>query len=382
MPKDAKSIVALINGTKDSAAGVRARGLWEPLQDHFRVQYFYREWGKIGSLRRFLQGVRARMPDLVYVVDTAISGAGAAISARLLHGVPFIIDTGDLGYELAELTATPGWAGRKIIGVVEATALRLAAAIVVRGTYHKQILNEAGKRCVFVIRDGIHKGQSRPLDVSDLRREWGWNDDLCVGMMGSIKWSSRTGMCYGWDLIEAIGLLDPVLPVRTLIVGDGDGLPRLKARAQELGLGERIRFAGRVPYDQVPLYTSMMDIALSTQTNNRVGQVRTTGKLPEYMAAGCYVLATDVGEARLLLPSEMRLSYDGVKDIGYPARLAERITALTMAGRPEVRRRSAGLIAHAHAELEYGYLSAQLRTILQTLFPLPEIPQGSKQCAF
>lgn len=377
-----KQIVVLVNGTENSAAGVRARGLWEPLKNNFRVEYFYRDCGKIGSLRRFLQGVRARIPNLVYVVDTAVSGAGAAILARALHGVPFIIDTGDLGYELAELTATPGWAGRKIIGVVEATALRLAAAIVVRGTYHKQILNEAGKRCVFVIRDGIHKGQSRPLDVSDLRREWGWNDDLCVGMMGSIKWSSRTGMCYGWDLIEAIGLLDPALPVRALIIGDGDGLPRLQARAQELGLGERIRFTGRVPYDQIPLCTSMMDVALSTQTNNRVGQVRTTGKLPEYMAAGCYVLATDVGEARLLLPLEMRLPYEGVKDTGYPARLAEKITALATAGRAEVRRRSQDLVTCAHADLEYGYLSAQLRDILQSSFSPMKISKGSEQCVY
>ena len=86
------------------------------------------------------------------------------------------------------------------------------------------------------------------------------------------------------------------LPVRALIVGDGDGLPHLQQRAQELGLGDRVRFTGRVPIEEVPLYTSMMDVALSTQTNNRIGQVRTTGKLPEYMAAGCYVLATDVGK--------------------------------------------------------------------------------------
>jgi hypothetical protein len=48
-----------------------------------------------------------------------------------------------------------------------------------------------------------------------------------------------------------------------------------------------------------------MDICLSTQTNDVVGWVRTTGKLPLYLAAGRYVLASRVGEAARVLPEEM-----------------------------------------------------------------------------
>ena len=45
-----------------------------------------------------------------------------------------------------------------------------------------------------------------------------------------------------------------------------------------------------------------LDVVLSTQSNDVVGQVRTTGKLPLYMANGRFILATDVGEASLVLP--------------------------------------------------------------------------------
>jgi hypothetical protein len=46
------------------------------------------------------------------------------------------------------------------------------------------------------------------------------------------------------------------------------------------------------------------------------------------MASGRFVLCSDVGEARLLLPDIMRIRYDGVKDDSYPLRLAERISYL------------------------------------------------------
>jgi glycosyltransferase involved in cell wall biosynthesis len=363
-----QNIVVLVNGGEGSAGGVRARGLFEPLSDRYQVDYFFRDGSKLGSLRRFFRQTSALRPNLVYVIDTAISGAGAASLARMLRNRPFLIDTGDLGYELAESTGTPGWAGRKIIGLVEAMALRLASGVVVRGTFHKEILEKAGFRNVHLIRDGIHVEQSRPLDVSGLRRELGLDGHLCVGMMGSIRWNRRYQMCYGWDLIEALGLLEPSLPVCGLIIGDGDGLPVLQKRTAELGLNDRVRFVGRVPYSEVPQYTNLMDVALSTQTNNRVGQVRTTGKLPEYMAAGCYILATDVGEARLLLPDEMRLPYAGVRDDAYPLRLAAKITALAEMDRRQLERTTAGTTARANQELTYSFLSPLAEQAIASVF--------------
>jgi glycosyltransferase involved in cell wall biosynthesis len=64
---------------------------------------------------------------------------------------------------------------------------------------------------------------------------------------------------------------------------------------------------------------------LSTQTNDLVGQVRTTGKLPLYLATGRYILASRVGEAALVLDEEMLIEYENVKDLEYPQRLAQRI---------------------------------------------------------
>src|SRR5207237_3490480 len=82
------------------------------------------------------------------------------------------------------------------------------------------------------------------------------------------------------------------------------------------------------PYDELARYMKLIDICLSTQTNDIVGQVRTTGKLPLYLAAGRQVLASNVGEAAVVLEREMLVDYRGVKDAAYPQRLTERIESL------------------------------------------------------
>ena len=38
-------------------------------------------------------------------------------------------------------------------------------------------------------------------------------------------------------------------------------------------------------------HLSIMDVCISTQSNDLVGMVRTTGKLPLYLAYGKYVIA-------------------------------------------------------------------------------------------
>jgi glycosyltransferase involved in cell wall biosynthesis len=118
------------------------------------------------------------------------------------------------------------------------------------------------------------------------------------------------------------------LPVTAVLIGDGNGQPWLHEDARRQGVQDRIVFTGRIPYAEVPTYMRLLDVALSTQTNNLPGQVRTTGKIPEYMAAGCFILASQVGDAAVLLPESMLVPYDGEVDDAYPTRLAERIRHL------------------------------------------------------
>ena len=95
------------------------------------------------------------------------------------------------------------------------------------------------------------------------------------------------------------------------------------------------------------------------------GNVRTTGKLPLYLAAGRYILASDVGEASLVLPQAMRVEYRGVVDPEYPARLADRIRQLI--AHPERLAEGAANVEIARRVFDYGVLSERVGTVIDSL---------------
>jgi len=102
----------------------------------------------------------------------------------------------------------------------------------------------------------------------------------------------------------------------------------LRARAVGYGVADRIDFIRQIPYDSLGEYLSAIHICYSTQTNDVPGNVRTTGKLPLYLVAGRYILASDVGESARVLPASKLENYQGTVDRAYPGRLAKRIRTL------------------------------------------------------
>jgi glycosyltransferase involved in cell wall biosynthesis len=319
-------VAVLVNGSSTSIEAVRARGLTDR-HPADKLLLLYREARRDVTAFSWMQHLEAFGPEVVYVVNTALPGALLACWWRLRRGVPFILDTGDVVAEMARSAGTaPVWK-RPCLWLGESLAENLAHAIVVRGTEHKRYLDARRRKPVVVLRDGYCEATVTSAQVAALRRQLGLEDAFVVGVLGSLIHSPRLNICYGWDLIGALARLRH-LPIHGIIVGDGNGRRWLEARARELGVAHRVTFCGRVPYLDVPLYVRLFDIALSTQTNNLAGRVRTTGKLPEYMAAERFILASKVGEAARLLPDSMLIEYHGDVDGEYPQRLAKRIETI------------------------------------------------------
>ena len=363
---NASRVVFLVHGGPASVEAVRAQGLASRLPGE-RVAFLYREGPDSRVARHWWRELDRLRPALVYVVNTAMPGALLAPWWSRRHGLPYVLDTGDAIYEMERAAGMgPRWR-LPLLRFTEAFAQRRAAAIVVRGTRHQEFLQAAGYRRVERIRDGfVDRGPVPEAAVAALRERWGMSAGFVVGVLGSLAFSPRLRICYGWDLVEALAAL-PDLPVQGLVVGDGNGLPFLQERAAALGVADRIRFAGRIPYPDVPAALRVMDIALSTQTNNLPGQVRTTGKLPEYMAAGRFVLASRVGEAALLLPESMLVQFQGTVDRAYPGRLAARIREVY--ARPDWRGLAATLPEKARALCSYEVLSGEFLRLAVSLAP-------------
>jgi glycosyltransferase involved in cell wall biosynthesis len=301
----------------------------------------------------------ARAADVVYVIDPGRRGFPAALAARLARRRA-VVEVGDPQaplYRAQGRSAAAVNAGAAIDRIVA----RSSAAVVVRGRALAEILDV---RVPWLeLPDGVDVDAFAPADAAALRRHLGIPaDDLVVGLIGSLRLSAGTGLCYGWDVVEASGLLRDE-PVRALLVGDGSGLEKLRRRAAELGVADRIVFTGRVEHTQIPSYLSAMDVCVSTQSNDAVGQGRTTCKLPEYLACDRFVVATRVGTAADVLPDEMLLPYDGTVDRGHPQRLADKLREL-VPRRAELRA-GAGTRALALERFDYDVLAPRLRTFLE-----------------
>ncbi|MFS8087105.1 MAG: hypothetical protein ACMG6H_15840, partial [Acidobacteriota bacterium] len=129
---------------------------------------------------------------------------------------------------------------------------------------------------------------------------------------------------------------------------------------------DKILFLDHLPYEELPHYLNLIDICLSTQTNNLVGQVRTTGKLPLYLATGRYILASDVGEAAILLGREMRVDYEGDKDLEYPQKLKRRIE--TIMEHPEMLSVAANNVALAKKHFDYAILAERMKYLIEATY--------------
>jgi glycosyltransferase involved in cell wall biosynthesis/tetratricopeptide (TPR) repeat protein len=104
-------------------------------------------------------------------------------------------------------------------------------------------------------------------------------------------------------LAAARRLLDLHLPVRVVLVGEGEELPALRRQAFDLGIDDRVAFCGRVRHDEVLSYYGLIDIFVVPRTSDRVSQLVTPLKPYEAMATGRAVVVSDVEALRsMVLP--------------------------------------------------------------------------------
>ena len=100
-------------------------------------------------------------------------------------------------------------------------------------------------------------------------------------------------------LLRAVaGLRLKIKDLRLLIVGEGDLKPKYKRLAGDLGIGDRVIFAGKVSDEELPGYYNLADVFVlpSTDSSEAFGLV-----LLEAMAGGLPIITTNVvGSASLI----------------------------------------------------------------------------------
>lgn len=244
----------------------------------------------ITAYRQLKHAVRTFQPDILYERYNLYLLAGLRLKRR--YGLPMIMEInsplaeeraafGNLELRaLAERCETALWRGPDAVLPVTQVLADIVA---------KKRKTNAG---IHVVPNGaLLETAANIADVENLRAQFGLKPgDVVMGFVGFVRaWHG-----VGWAL-DAL----PSLPANThlLIVGDGPGLPALETRAAELGITDRVHFAGRVPHRQIPAHIELFDIALQTAAVAYASPL----KLFEYMAHGRAIIAPDQPNIREIL---------------------------------------------------------------------------------
>ncbi len=329
----------------------RALALAPHLAPRFRVELLVRP-----SLQRLARSVHRW--DAAYVIDPGAAGFPAAAVAKAARRTA-VVEVGDPQRELYAAQGRPKWIQR-VGGGLDSAVARYADGVVVRGEGLAATLKVAVPW--LTVPDGVDLAQFQPSPTGQrIRRDLAIPDDaLVVGVAGSIHWSAERSFAYGLDIIDAVAQSSRS-GAHALIVGDGDGLPHLQRRVADRAV-ENVHFVGRVPHDAVCAYIAAMDVCVSTQSRDAIGQGRTTAKLPEYLACDRFVLCTNVGTAARILPPEMLLDTDLAHWDEHVRQLRGRIDALT--ARQGRLRAGAGTRALAIEHFSYPALGRRLAAFL------------------
>lgn len=280
---------------------------------------------KLRSALRLLSRSRRERPGLVVMEGTGLAGGLAMLLARIAFGTRFVVSSGDaVGPFFALRSRALGPPGR----VYERALCRCCAGYIGWTPYLSGRAITLGARRAMTAA-GWAPAQNFATDRNGVRDELGIAHAAIVfGLVGSLNWTTRVGYCYGLELVRAISSTTRD-DVHVILVGDGDGRPRLEGEAG-IDLGARVHLIGQVPREHLGRYLAAIDVASLPQSVDGVGAFRYSTKLSEYLAAGLPVVtgqlpfAYDLGGDWL-----WRLPGDAPWDRRYVDALAALMTAVS-----------------------------------------------------
>lgn len=338
--------------------------IFEGLEEDHDVTHVTREDSVLQTTLAFLSTLLRGRPDMVIVVGSGFATFFSVVVGRLLPGTTVLFYHQDFTYQfMRDFKSVPRWR-LWVEKLQEGVPLRVADIIGTMTPYHEQYLRQKGIYKPFVrIPQGAYLDEFSPEKGGQIREELDIDEDtLAICVVGSFNYAAKIDVIYGWVLLEALAQLDDDEPVVGVLIGGGEDQDYLEQRIQQLGIEEQTIQTGHIDHEKLSEYLGAMDVSMLVKPDHPADKMTTTMKLPEYLAAGTYLIADDHAHASTLLDADKAslLPYEGYKDEQFPERVATEIRNLV--ANPD--RVSAGKEHSRHvAEAEFDYELLQDRIV-------------------
>ncbi len=319
--------------------------------------YWRKEHGvKRGDFRHtYLPGVRVGNTRISAQLPAALLAGGYDVFVKCINGRFALPVT----YTIARMTGKPFvlWTGiwmrletkfHRLGFPIVQHLYRNADAVVAYGEHVRRYLESEGVASprIFLARQAVDNALYRrhvgDVERGTLRARLGIEADqpvvLYVGRLAAVK--GLRHLLHGFRAVT-----DPRAVL--VLAGEGEEGAELRALAESLGLGPRVRFTGHVSADQTPAYYALATVAVLPSVTTPGGKELWGLVVNEAFNQGVPVIATDaVGAAA------GGLVQDGVNGFVVPERDAAALGAAlnTIVGDDTVRRRLGANALHTIGE--------------------------------
>jgi len=275
----------------------------EPVARRLGEQPVLNQYFVMRDLEKRLDEVIAReKPDLIQAHSPALN-AIPAIRAGHRAGIPVVYEIRAFWEDAAVShgTSSEGGLRYRLTRALETRAVRQADGVTcicqgIRGDLIKRGIPDDK---ITIIPNAVDIENFEPIEGRDaqLAAQLGLDDKPVVGFIGSFY------AYEGLDLLLAAvpRVLESLPDLQGLLVGGGPVEQQVREQVQQLGIGERVHFTGRVPHDQVSRYYSLVDVSVYARHPMRITELVTPLKPLEAMAQKSLFLASDVGGHRELV---------------------------------------------------------------------------------
>lgn len=277
-------------------------------------------WAILQELRLLTKIRRKRRIDVIQVCNPPDVLFLPTLPFRLL-GAKLVYDQHDICPELFEAKFGKRGLIWRALRMAEAATVRLSHAIITANRTFRESLIDRYRLPEDRVTPVYSIPETERLRRVDAAPSTPHDRALTVGYVGIIN--DQDGVDLLVRAAAALAARTPAPDVQTVIVGDGPALPAVKALAVELGVSDRVSFAGYQTGDALLAHLSSFDVGVIPDPPNDCNDKCSMNKVFEYSALGTPTVSFRLTETMNLLGGAGTYASDDT-----PEALADAIAAL------------------------------------------------------